>query len=72
MISFDDDAIEMFEAMARKLANAVTASASPGRDAAGGHVGSLTEAVMGNTAGLVRIADAINNLADAVRERGTT
>ena len=44
--------------------------AMAGKDAAGGHVGSLTEAVMGMTAGLVRIAEAIDGLADAVRERG--
>ncbi len=35
---------------------------------AGGTVGSLTEAVMGVTAGLVAIATAIHDLADAVRE----
>lgn len=40
----------------------------PGRDAAGVGVGSLTEAVMGVTAGLVQIAEAINNLAAAVRD----
>ena len=31
-----------------------------------GYVNSLTEAVMGNTAGLVRIADAITYLADTL------
>ena len=44
-------------------------NAMAGKDATGGHVGSLTEAVMGMTAGLVRIAEAIDGLADAVRER---
>lgn len=38
-------------------------------DDTGGVVGSLTEAVMGVTSGLCKIADAINNLAEAVRER---
>lgn len=43
--------------------------ASGGTDAAGGHVTSLTEAVMGLTAGLVKIAEAISDVAEAVRER---
>lgn len=42
--------------------------AASGKDAEGGHVGSLTEAVMGMTAGLCKIAEAIDGLADAVRE----
>jgi len=42
--------------------------AAPGRDATGGAVGSLTEALMGMTAGLCRIAEAIGDLAEAVRE----
>ena len=61
-----------------RIANAVTpTSAAAGQDATGGHVASLTEAVMGNTAGLIAIsdgfalvADAIDNLAEAVREHG--
>jgi len=54
----------------RKLARAITPlNALAGSDAAGGRVESLTEAVMGVTAGLVRIAEAITDLADAVRER---
>jgi len=44
-------------------------SALPGQDATGGRIESLTEAVMGVTAGLVRIAEAIGDLAEAVRER---
>lgn len=51
----------------RGLRNAITpAAAAPGHDAAGGTVDSLTEAVMGMTAGLVQIAEAISSLADAV------
>lgn len=52
-----------------RIADAISPfTAVPGQDAAGGHVGCLTEAIMGNTAGLVAIAEAINNLADAVRD----
>lgn len=47
----------------------ITETAVPGNDAAGGVVGCLTEAVMGITAGLCRIAESINNLAEAVREQ---
>ncbi len=50
------------------VASAITPYASPANDAVGGHVESLTESVMGVTAGLCRIADAINNLAEAVRD----
>jgi hypothetical protein len=39
-----------------------------GHDETGGTVDSLTEAVMGVTAGLCRIAAALDGLADAVRE----
>lgn len=53
-----------------KLANAITPLSAPaGTDAAGRGVESLTEAVMGVTAGLVQIALAISELANAVRER---
>ncbi|MGA1753171.1 MAG: hypothetical protein ACO395_07420 [Pontimonas sp.] len=44
-------------------------AAAAGRDDTGGYVNSLTEAVMGMTAGLCKIASSINYLADAVRER---
>ncbi len=43
-------------------------SAERGRDASGGAVGCLTEAVMGVTAGLMAIASAINRLAE-IEER---
>ena len=48
----------------------------PGHDASGGAVGSLTEAVMGATAGLVKIADMIDGLVSTldanseIRNRG--
>jgi hypothetical protein len=61
---------------AEKLANAILSlrdavkpCAAPGTDAAGGTVDSLTEAIMGITAGLEHIALSICDLADAVRER---
>ena len=62
------DVIHDLAVAARRISTAITAPASPGTDATGGSVDSLTEAVMGITAGLVRIADAISGLADAVRE----
>lgn len=62
------DAIYVLSDKTTNLADAVTPFAAPGRDATGGTVTSLTEAVMGVTAGLVQIADSINNLAEAVRE----
>ena len=37
-----------------------------GKDACGGNVGSLTEAVMGVTAGLVAIAHAMESVQDAI------
>ena len=68
---FDSDLGEALDAGFSKLARAITPlSALAGTDAAGGHVESLTEAVMGVTAGLVQIAEAIGDLAEAVREHG--
>lgn len=55
--------IELNEAI-RKVAHAISADAAPGHDASGGTVDSLTEAVMGMTAGLFAIASAIESLAD--------
>ena len=53
---------------AHRIASAITAPGAPGRDASGGHVQSLTEAVMGMTAGLQAIAEAIHHLARAIEE----
>lgn len=50
---------------ARAIATAITPTCVTGTDASGGQVGSLTEAVMGVTAGLHAIAEAINRLADS-------
>jgi len=69
MVTLDDDTFKLFENIGNQIAKAIGGSGSPGHDAAGGTVDSLTEAVMGTTAGLVQIAEAINNLAEAVRER---
>ena len=69
MISFDEDAADVLDSMSKRIARAITADAASGTDATGGSISSLTEAVMGTTAGLVQIADAINNLAEAIRER---
>jgi hypothetical protein len=53
----------------RAVADSITPSdAAPGHDATGGTVASLTEAVMGVTAGLYAIASAIGELAGAVRD----
>ena len=63
------DAVQKLARHVGDVAIAITPSAAPeleGRDEAGGTVTSLTEAVMGITAGLVRVADAISELADSV------
>ena len=53
----------------RAVANSITPRAAVGgKDATGGHVESLTEAVMGVTAGLCRIADALEKVADAITD----
>jgi hypothetical protein len=54
---------------ASRIATTVTPPAADGHDATGGTVASLTEAVMGITAGLVGIAHAIDGLAQAIRDR---
>jgi hypothetical protein len=51
-----------------RVALAITPDASPGTDASGGVVMSLTEAVMGITSGLHSVAESISDLAQAVRE----
>ncbi len=50
------------------IAKAITADASPGKDCLGGTVSSLTEAVMGITAGLCKVAHALSDIAEAIRE----
>ena len=54
----------------KQLAGAVTPlGAAPCQDAQGGHVGSLTEAVLGMTAALTAIASAIQDVADKLDDR---
>lgn len=65
----DDEQVEIIEDAITKVAHAIAANAAPGHDATGGTVASLTEAVMGITAGLCRVAESIESLADAIRDR---
>jgi len=63
------DLCDAIEQAGRRVANAITPlGVGAGLDAAGGHVESLTEAAMGITKGLLSVADAIQCLADAVRD----
>lgn len=55
----------------QRVADAITPMVAGTKDATGGHVESLTEAVMGVTAALTGIASAIVQLAEAVDRRGT-
>ena len=56
----------------KQLAAAITPNTAVGNtDATGGYVTSLTEAFMGVTAGLVKIAEAVEHLAVALEERDT-
>lgn len=41
----------------------------PGLDSAGGYVASATEAVMGLTTAGIKIAESLDGIADAIRER---
>ena len=59
---------EAITAAAARIGSAITAEATPGPDAAGGCIASLTEAVMGITAGLFRVAEALDGIAEAIRD----
>lgn len=62
---FDD----IFQAI-KSIANSITPlGVGNGRDASGGHVESLTEAVMGMTAGLMAISHALESVADAIKDK---
>ena len=54
---------------AKMIALAISPDAAPGIDATGGTVTSLAEAVMGITAGLCRVADGLNAIAEAIEAR---
>jgi hypothetical protein len=60
------DLSESVAQAAHEIATAITPDAHPGHDETGGTVASLTEAVMGMTTALVRIAQAIELVAAAV------
>lgn len=62
------DVVDKLARSTRRIADAITPNIAGGKDDAGGHVESLTEAVMGMTSGLLSIAGAIETLAQAVRE----
>lgn len=65
-----DNVAEYINRGLRAVAGSITPlDAAPGEDATmTGQVGSLTEAVMGMTAGLCRIAEALSDVAEAIRE----
>ncbi len=64
------DALDGVQRSLRRVADAIAPVAAPGKDTAGGHVECLTEACMGMTAGLCRIADSLADIAEAIREHG--
>ena len=64
-----EDAEVLYQGL-RNIANSITPmSAAGSMDATGGYVSSLTEAVMGHTKAVVRVAEALESIADALRER---
>lgn len=64
-----DQICSVVSAGMRQVADSIYPSGVfPGSDPGGGHVASLTEAVMGNTAGLFAIAEALDNVAQAIRD----
>lgn len=66
---FDDGDLAELSAAVRTVGRAIKPpDAMPGHDETGGTVDSLTEAMMGVTAGLCRIASAIERLAEAVED----
>jgi hypothetical protein len=69
MKNTDDQQMNALIGVIWKLAEAITPSRQAGScDATGGFVTSHTEAMMGVTAALQNIADAISGLAEAVSE----
>lgn len=51
-----------------RVAESITPNVAGNRDKTDNYVSSLTEAIIGMTAGLCKIADSINNLADVVAD----
>lgn len=71
-MNLSDEDLEIIGNIADRVGSVIANAISPlntsrGTDAAGGSVNSLTEAVMGITNGLCKVADSISDLADAVR-----
>lgn len=63
------DVLHSIAIAGRSISRAITPTdAAAGHDAAGGTVCSLTEAVMGMTAALIRVAESIGSVADAIRD----
>ena len=65
----EEEDVDLIGRAITSVGHAISADAAPGHDETGGTVNSLTEAVMGVTAGLVMIAEAINGLAASVEAR---
>jgi hypothetical protein len=64
------DELEAVCGAIRSIGKAITPNnAGQGTDAAGGHVESLTEAIMGITSGLFKVADGLESIASAIREK---
>ena len=63
------DAITAHAKIAKSIANALTPlNAAPAPDESGAHVGSVTEALMGITAGLMAVSRSLSQVAEAIRE----
>jgi hypothetical protein len=61
------DVLKQIAQSGNAIAGAITpVNAAPGRDESGGYVASLTEAVMSVGAGLHRIAESLQGIADAI------
>jgi hypothetical protein len=64
------DELDRLSRSLKSIANAITPlDACGAHDEEGGFVSSLTEAIMGHTKAVGRVANAIESLADAVRHR---
>lgn len=68
MKEIDKDLIADAVYRLQRVGDSITRNLVGSADATGVHVECLTESVMGVTSGLCRIADAIDGLAEAVRE----
>jgi len=66
-----EDFVKLVTDSINNLAHAITPCAAPNSDATGGVVSSLTEAAMGITAGLVQIANALENVAAAIENHNS-